>query len=302
MKIGFIGFGEAAYYISIGLREEETACGICAYDTMMNHGEMGPFVRSRAKEANVELLDAPKEVVSQGDVIIAAVPPNYTLDACKSVADYLKPGQIYADVSASTPNTKKKIWDILEHKGILFADAAMLGSLPLDKHKVPISVSGSGAQAFFEALSPMGMQITVINERAGDASAIKLIRSIFMKGIAALMVETTQAGMHYGVAEQVVASIGKSLDGIPFEEHFTFQIVGSAIHAKRRGSEVAGSVEMCGEAGVPHDLSDGTVLCFKRLSEYNLGVKYSANRPKNWREVISDINSIKARTENLVKI
>ena len=294
MKIGFIGFGEAAYCISLGLRQEKAPCDIFAYDTMMDNGEMGPIIRSRAKEANVELLDTPQKVVSKGNVIIAAVPSSYTIDVCKSAASCLKPGQIYADISSSTPDTKKKVWELLKHKDVLFADAAVLGSIPQDKHKVPITASGNGAQAFLEALSPMGMKITVTGERVGDASAIKLVRSIFMKGIAALMAETTQAAIRCDVAEQVVASIGKSMDGISFEEHLTRLIVGTAIHAKRRGAELVGSVEMCEEAGVPHDISDSAIIWHERLAAYNLGPKYSANRPKSWRDVISHINSVKA--------
>ena len=294
MKIGFIGFGEAAYCISSGLRRDKIGCDICAYDKMMNHEEMGSIIRSRAKEAEVELLGTPKEVVSQGDVIIAAVPSSYTLDACKSVADDLKPGQVYADISASTPDTKKKIWELLKSRNVLFADAAVLGSVPQEKNKVPIAASGNGAKAFFDALSPLGMRISVINERAGDASAIKLIRSIFTKGMAAVMIEATWAAMRYGVTEEVTKSIVESMDGIPFEEHLTRMIVGTAIHAKRRTGEVKGSVELCEEAGLPHNISDGTVLWHERISEYNLGAKYSANRPKGWREVIADFNSIKA--------
>lgn len=293
MKIGFIGLGEAAYCMSAGLRQEKAPCDIYAYDNMANNGELGQIINSRAKEAEVKLLGTAKELVSSVDLVISAVPSNYSLEVTKSVVSDLKPGKVYADVSASTPAAKKKAWDILKNTGVLFADAAMLGSLPQDKHKVPITVSGNGAQAFFDALSPLGMKITIAGERAGDASAIKLIRSIFMKGMASLMIETAQAAMRCDVTEQVAASIGKSMDGISFEEHLTRMIVGTTIHAKRRGAEMKGSVEMCQEVGLPHNITDGTIAWHERVEKYNLAAKYSTDRPKSWREVILDFDSMK---------
>ena len=292
MKIGFIGFGEASYFMSLGLREEKAACDIYAYDKMMAHTEMGSVIKSRAKEAGVELLSTAKEVISKADVVIASVQSKHTLEVCKSVVDDLKPGQIYADVSASTAKTKEKVWELLKDKKILFADAAMMGPLPLNKHKVPISASGNGAQAFYDAMTPFGMDITIESDRAGDASAMKLIRSIFMKGLGALMMETTQAAMRCDLEEQVVASIGKTIDGIPFEETLSRMAVGIAVHGKRRADEVRGSVEMCEELGIPSDMSKSAILWHERMAAYNLGPKYSANRPKSWREVVADIISL----------
>lgn len=126
------------------------------------------------------------------------------------IKDVLCEGKIYADVSASTPAVKEKIWEAVRDTGVKFVDAAMLGSLPKDKHQVPITASGNGADTLKEMMTPYGMKITTAGEKAGAASAIKLVRSIYMKGIASLMIEMLQAADAYDVSEEVVSSIAKS--------------------------------------------------------------------------------------------
>lgn len=118
----------------------------------------------------------------------------------------------------------------------------MLGSLPKDKHQVPITASGNGAEKFRELMTPWGMRITLAGEKAGSASAIKLVRSIYMKGIASLMIEMLQAADAYGVADEVVASVSKSMDGISFTSHLDRLVTGSALHCTRRAAELKGSI------------------------------------------------------------
>ncbi len=268
MKIGFIGFGEAAYCISMGLHEQNVACRIFAYDAMESDQVKGDAIKTRAEESGVTLLRTSGEVAQNADVVIASVPSSYTMDVCKEVLSDLKEGQIYADVSASTPAVKEQIWSLLEPKGVLFVDAAMLGSLPQDQHRVPITASGNGAQAFLDRMTPLGMRVTLAGNKAGAASAIKLVRSVFMKGIAACMFEMLQGADAYGVCDEVVASMSKSLDGIPFTEHLKRLVTGTSIHAVRRGAELKGSVKMLKECGLDAAMSDAAMRKHALIGEY----------------------------------
>ncbi|MDR1931786.1 MAG: NAD(P)-binding domain-containing protein [Spirochaetales bacterium] len=100
MKIGFIGFGEAAFHISSGLGQEGLR-GIIAYDAMINDQIMGKQIQSRAAAAAVTLIGSAKEVVSRVDVLFAAVPSSFTLDVCKEVLGSIRAGQLYIDGSAN---------------------------------------------------------------------------------------------------------------------------------------------------------------------------------------------------------
>lgn len=288
MNIGFIGYGEAAFNISLGLGREGVS-GIRATDAMMDHEVMGKQVRSRAQEAGVALVATNKEIAQWADVVFAAVPSSFTMDVCNDVKDCLRPGQLYVDVSASTPATKEAIWEAIKDTGVLFADAAMLGSLPKDKHQVPITASGNGAARFHELMTPYGMKITLAGEKAGSASAIKLVRSIFMKGIAVLMIDMLQAADAYGVADEVVASVGKSLDGIAFASHLDRLVTGTALHCTRRAAELKGSVAMQEEAGLNPEMTLAAKHGHEALAKYDFAARYVDSKPAGWQEIIEAI-------------
>lgn len=288
MNIGFIGYGEAAYNISLGLKGEGVS-GIRASDAMIDHPVMGKQVHSRAEQAGVTLIASSKEVAEWADVLFAAVPSSFTMDVCNEIKDVLRPGQLYVDVSASTPAIKKAIWEAVQNTGVLFVDAAMLGSLPKDKHKVPITASGNGAEKFQQVMTPYGMKITLAGETAGAASAIKLVRSIFMKGVASLMIEMLQAADAYGVTDEVVASVGKSMDNIPFTSHLDRLVTGSALHCTRRAAEMKGSIALLEEAGLSAEMTTATKHRLEALEPYEFAKAYVDKNPAGYQEIIEAI-------------
>lgn len=285
MKIGFIGYGEAAYNISLGLGKEGLT-GITAYDAMADDPVMGKLVRSRAEEAGVTLKETAKEVAKECDMIFAAVPSSFTLDVCESIRGILDAGKLYVDVSASTPAVKENIWNVIRDSGVLFVDAAMLGSLPKDKHQVPITASGNGAEVFKEKMTPYGMKITTVGEKEGAASAIKLVRSIYMKGIAALMIEMVQAADAYGVADEVISSISESMDNIPFTSHLDRLVTGTAIHCHRRAAELKGSIAMLKECGLGAEMTAATKEKLEMLEPHRFAELYVDQKPDGWKSIV----------------
>lgn len=285
MKIGFIGFGEAAYNISLGLKGEGIT-GIIAYDKMADDAVMGKMVAARSTEADVTMKATAKEVAEEADLIFGAVPSSFTLDVCEEIKDALHKGKIYADVSASTPVVKEKIWNAIKETGVLFVDAAMLGSLPKDKHQVPITASGNGAEELKKIMTPFGMKFTTAGEKAGAASAIKLVRSIYMKGIAALMVEMLQAADAYDVSDEVVSSIAKSMDGIPFTAHLNRLVTGTAIHCHRRAAELKGSIDMLKECGISSAMTEAAKQRTEEMEAFEFAKRYVETAPGGWEDII----------------
>lgn len=285
MKIGFIGFGEAGFNLAIGLGSEGPI-NIFAYDSMESDLLRGKLIKSNAQEADATLLPSAIELVESVDIIIAAVPSTITLEVCKSIIEHLRVNQIYVDVSASTPSVKEQIWEMIKNKDVLFVDAAMMGSLPKEKHRVPITASGNGAKKFKELMAPYNMKIETVGKKAGAASAIKLIRSIFMKGIATLMIEMLQAADAYGVSEEVIGSISKSMDGTDFTSHLDRLVTGSAIHCKRRGDELKGSIELLKEASLDFSMTNASMKCLQLLEKYEFAKEYIDHKPSDWEEII----------------
>ena len=214
MHIGIIGFGEAAYNLALGLKSEGLT-GLRSSDAMQDHPVRGPLIRARAAEAGVELMADNRALARWADMLCNITPTQFTRDALESVLDTLRPGQLYVDLTSSTPANKAAMAELVAKTGAKYTDATMLGSLPASRHKVQIIACGPGAEAFKREMDPWGMQIEFNPGPPGAASAIKLVRSIYMKGLEALLLEMLEAADAYGVTEDVIPSVCASMDKDP---------------------------------------------------------------------------------------
>ena len=286
MKIGFLGFGEAAFELSTGLKEEGLT-SIKAFDVMANDDKFGPQIKSRAQSVGIQLQDSLSELLPDIDVLFVAVPASKALEVSATVCSQLNGSSfLYVDVSASSPNVKQEIEKGLSDVDIPFVDVAMLGPLPVFKHKVPISASGNGTEELIKKMEPYHMNITSVGTKAGDASAVKLIRSVFMKGIVGLYLETLQASETFNVSSEVLSSLEDTMDSHSFMDTLNRLITGTAVHAERRAFELNGSVEMLQEAGLNANLTSAAKDKLLELAE--ISAKYQGeDKPLTWKEVIS---------------
>ncbi|WP_144679074.1 NAD(P)-dependent oxidoreductase [Bacillus altitudinis] len=285
MKIGFIGYGEAAYELSTGLKTEGLN-QFYAYDVLLQNEKLAGSLKEKASQTGVQLTSSISELIKKSDLVIAAVPANKTLEVAQSVLESLKKNQLYVDVSASTPDIKKQVANEIEKQEALFVDAAMLGSLPVNKHKVPITASGSGIDQFMKVMNAYGMNITKISDQPGDASALKLIRSIYMKGIVGLLIEFLEISKKYNVEHQVISSLSDTIDSKSFEETMNRLVTGSALHAKRRAVELLGTIEMLDEAEIDASMSRAAQKKLERLADFHFAERFDGVKPASWEEVI----------------
>jgi len=285
MKLGYLGFGEAAFNMASGLKGEGFP-EIIVYDQMQNDPKFGPIVKERVAKSGVVQVESAKKLVELADTIMVAVPAGNSFAAFESVEHDLKRGCLYADITASTPTNKKRIAERLQGTGVYFVDVAMLGSLPVYKHKVPISASGDGTDLLMERMNPFGMEIEKVSDQAGDASAIKLVRSIYMKGIAALMIEMLEAACKYKIEDYVLPSLSENLDSQPFLSTMNRLVTGTSIHADRRAIELEGSLQMLEEAGIDTSMTTAAIRKHRKVAELDLRGKFKGITPKEWRQVI----------------
>lgn len=291
MTIGFIGLGEAGGAIAAGLRDDGFDGRIVAYDVKLGSA-LEETVLRRASAAHVDCVGSDAEVASLADLVIAAVPSHDTVEACRQALPGLRAGQIYADVSASPPSAKGAIWEMVGPLGVLFCDAAMLGILPVDRNRVPITASGNGADAFIQAMSPYGMRIQKLSDRQGDASALKLIRSIFMKGYCALLCEMLSGADAYDIADKVIASLDDTFRKLPFAESVDYHVVSTAIHAKRRGDELSGSLELLRDRGLSGDMTADAQAWHRRLETLDFAHRDIDYDRCTWQDVIRMVHDI----------
>lgn len=291
MNVGFIGLGEAGFELSRGLNREGLQ-GIIAYDSLLNNLSEKKKLKERAKEAKVRLLNQPKDILNEANIIFVAVPAKYAIDVCNDIKGYINKNTIYIDVSASTPDVKQEIDRIVKKYKGKFVDAALLGPLTVHQHKVPIMASGNGAQDFINQLSSYGMNIEFVSDKAGDASSIKLLRSIYMKGTAALLVELLDASRCLNLEEPVISSIKNTMEEIPFEKMINQLITGTSIHATRRAQELEGSLSMLTNSGINTEMTSAAKNKLESISQLNIQEEWGGARPKDWQTVIDKIQRI----------
>lgn len=285
MNLGFIGFGEVAYEMSRGFRSEGLH-GIVAYDPLKDDVKFGTLVQERAKGAGVTLLETASAVVAAVDLIISAVPGSRALQAAESILASLSKSKIYADVSTSSPTTKRKIAELIGSTGALFVDGALMGGLTLQQHKVPTLVSGTGADKFIEVMTPYNMVLEKVSDLAGDAIAVKLVRSVYMKGVASLEVEMLEAAAKLGVEELVLNSISKTLDNSPFVKMLNFLVTASAIHAGRQAHEMLDCMVMLKDLGIEPIMTEATQKRLQWLEDKQLKEKFQGKVPARWEDVV----------------
>ncbi|GAA4725956.1 DUF1932 domain-containing protein [Brevibacillus fulvus] len=290
-KIGFIGFGEAAFHICSGLKSEGVE-QIRAFDVMANDAVLGVKIKERASSIAVTLDNSLRELLEHSQVIFCATSAKYALGIAQEAAEFIGNRHIYVDLNAASPKVKREIASVIQQAGGLFVDGAVMEAVPPLRHKVPILLSGEGAVAFQAFMQPAGMNLTVVNDQAGSASSMKMIRSIFMKGFTALLLETLLASHQAGVEKEIVASISKTLASGPVEQLMNLLLTRTAIHAERRVSEMKDVVETLQEMHLDYTMSQATQTKLQSLVELNLNGYFEHKAPDHYRRVLEAIAAL----------
>lgn len=286
--LGFIGFGEAAYNMGKGLRNEGLE-NIKAYDVVLD--KEGPYrdtVLNRCNDANIQAVFSSRELVENSDIIVIAVPAKFTASTSEGLKQFAKSGQLFADVTTALPPVKEKIAHEFAELGAEYIDSAMLGSLMALGHKVPILASGKGCKKWHDLMTPYNMKISLVNPddpdntKAGEASKIKLVRSVFMKGIEGLIVETLLFARKCGVEDYILSSISNSMNRDKFEDIALRMAGADLIHSERRSFEVGESMELMKEVGVEPLMAMGTKERLARTAALGLNQELHGIVPKEF--------------------
>lgn len=289
LRLGFMGFGEAGYHFAKGLRDAGLS-GIVAYSRSGAKAAADDPLRQRAAEAGVELLASPKALCQRADLIIAVTQGSAALPALRSVKRHLRPGHIYVDASTAAVKTMEQAGRLLQGRAG-FVDAAIMGTVPLNGIKVITVASGASAERFRTLLAPYGMNIHVVSDEPGAASAMKLIRSVFMKGVAGLLLESLEAAQRYGIMEAVAADIAGSIDERPFEQIIKRFVCGTAVHAERRVHEMSESLALLRSLGASTRMTRATRAMIVEVAAMGLRERFGGREPDAVKPVIEAVVS-----------
>lgn len=294
-RLGFIGFGEAAFHISKGLRSEGIT-EIQAYDRAADDPVKGAQIRERAKSISVRISPTLRELVENSDVLLCATSAKFAIDIANEIAPFIQKDQLYVDLNAASPKVKIEVSSIISHAGGSPVDGAVMDPVPPHGHKVPLSTSGAGASHFQDLLQPFGMNITVINDQAGSASAIKMVRSIFMKGFTSLLLETLTAAHKLGIEREILASISNTFANKPMEELMNLLLTRTAVHAERRVSEMTDVIETLRDSNLKASMSQATKDTLQHVVDLQLNEYFAFQRPDHFMQVIEAMANLDTKT------
>jgi len=301
LKLGFIGFGEAGHGIVegiVGRDEGELRPEIAVWDILFSDADRGAGLIDRAKALGVQAAGSPTEAMAGADFVFSAVTTDQSLVAAKMIAADLPKGVIYLDLNSTSPGKKKAVAEVINGAGGHMVEAAVMDSVPPHKHCVPMLLAGPKALDTVARLAPLGMQLETLGGDVGQASTIKMCRSVFMKGMPALLMECLVAAEVAGVRDTVLSSIGKTYPGIDWEELATRSLAGTALHAGRRAGEMREVAVTLEELGVEPIMAPATADQLQACADLGLRELVEARPP----ETLSDfLDHVRTATDAMLK-
>jgi 3-hydroxyisobutyrate dehydrogenase-like beta-hydroxyacid dehydrogenase len=255
-RISFIGFGEAGQAIASGLRGAGIE-RIAAWDILFPE-PAGAGLKAAGETMGVRMASSAGDAVRETDMVISAVTAASSVDAARSVAPHLSGRPYYLDINSVSPGRKQETANLLGD-GARYVDVAVVAAIHPARHRTPLLISGPHAEEISPLLRELEMQLTVVGPEIGSAAAIKMIRSVMIKGIEALTLECFLAASRAGVLEEVTASLKNNYPTLDWTKIADYNLERMASHGERRAAEMEESAATLRELGLDPLMVDSTV-------------------------------------------
>jgi len=287
-RIGFIGFGEVAYYLSKGLK----GAGIKQIKAV-DRPVYTEIVRKRARDAEVELMLTLEELVEWSELLISAVWGNLSLDVAREASHFMTSSKMFADLNNSSPQAKTAAAELVNAKGAKFVDIALMSVPKEEGHKAPMYVSGDGAEEFKAVMSKYGMNIQIVPGEAGKAMTIKTLWSIHTKGTQALLWELVLAAHKVGVDicahEPLIqkTAMGDLVFSIP-----QWLVMHAGLHAERKSNELREIATAMREWGIEPIVIEAAAKRLESVAQYSLKDYFEEMPAEGYQAMLKAIDKI----------
>jgi 3-hydroxyisobutyrate dehydrogenase-like beta-hydroxyacid dehydrogenase len=264
-RLCFIGFGEAGQAIATGLREAGVD-NISAWDILFAKNE-GARLKEAGAKIGARLANSAADAVANSDIVVAAVTAASSLEAAKSVAPHLAGNPYYLDINSVSPGRKQETARLLDGAA-RYVDVAILAPIHPKHHQTPLLLAGPHAQAVLPLLiDELEMQGAIASDQVGAAAALKMIRSVMIKGIEALTAECFLAAQRADIADEVAASLKNNYPGVDWGQVIEYNLERMASHGIRRAEEMEQVAATLAELGIAPLMTDATVIRQRQMGE-----------------------------------
>jgi 3-hydroxyisobutyrate dehydrogenase-like beta-hydroxyacid dehydrogenase len=254
--IYFIGFGEAGQAIAAGLHESGRA-GMSAWDILFPQAD-GEKLRHAGTASGVHCAASAADAVRDAGIVISAVTAASSVEAARSVKAHLRNRPFYLDINSVSPGRKHETAKLLGDAA-RYVDVAILGPLHPARHQTPMLLAGPHSEAVAPLLAALGMRASIAGAEVGAAAAIKMVRSVMIKGIEALTLECFLAAARAGVIDEVATSMKNNYPGLDWAKVVAYNLERMASHGERRAAEMEEVADTLHELGVEPLMTTATV-------------------------------------------
>lgn len=245
--IGIIGYGEVGRIFAAGLKPGAASVGVWDLKLADPTSSVEPLAHACA--LGVTAFDGVAALCAKANLIISAVTASQALAVAQAVSAHVQPGTYFLDLNSASPGTKERAAASVDGAGGRYVEAGVMTSVPPHGIGVPMLLGGAHAASLLPALTGWGMQVRIASERLGVASATKMCRSIMIKGMEALVLESYAAARHYGVEDAMLATLQETFPGIDWSAQGDYFFRRVAQHGKRRAEEMREVANTVQEAG-----------------------------------------------------
>jgi len=254
--ISFIGFGEAGQAIASGLREAG-AGRMSAWDILFPQAA-GERLRQAREAIGVRGSSSAGDAVRDAEIVISAVTAAASVAAAQSVKAHLVGRPFFLDINSVSPGRKQETAKLFG-EAARYVDVAVLAPIYPARHQTPMLLAGPHAAAVAPILAALGMRATIAGTEVGAAAAIKMVRSVIVKGIEALTLECFLAAARAGVVDEVASSLKNNYPGLDWSKIVPYNLERMAVHGERRAAEMEEVAETLRELGVEPLMTLATV-------------------------------------------
>ncbi len=255
MKIALIGYGEVGKILAEDLRAQ--GASVSAFDVKLNSAAAQPL-RDHAHQHGVALGASSLEAVEGAGLVVSAVTANQDIAVAQASAPGLKPGCFFLDFNSASPGAKQQAAKTVNAAGGRYVEGAVMTSLPPYRIKVPLLLGGPDAAELLPHLQRLGFAPKLGSSQLGLASATKMCRSVMIKGLEAMVIESLTSARHYGVEDDVIASLYETFPGVDWEKQAAYFFQRVIEHGRRRSEEVFEVAQTVREAGLEPLSATGT--------------------------------------------
>lgn len=254
-RIGLVGYGEVGRILAEDLRKQDVK--VSAYDIKLG-GDQADALRKHAAEFGVALAASHGELAGQADFIVSAVTASQAVPVAEACAPSIRQGTWFLDFNSASPGAKQRAAALIDGGGGRYVEGAVMTSIPPYRIKVPLLLGSSGARELAPLLVMLGFDAKVASEELGVASAVKMCRSVMIKGLEAMVIESFTTARAYGVEDAVLASLAETFPSIDWEKQGAYFFQRVIEHGRRRSEEVREVAETVREIGLTPWSAQGT--------------------------------------------